>query len=401
MQQKHLSYTSSWLLTLSHNFACSHWGKTLYSMLGNYTESERGTAHTSAAQTADRQTEPHFTNMKQKVFIILLVSGLCTLCSCLSRQYHFVNIEKSWTEAQSYCRKNYNDLATIENQEEMEALVGVVGSGFKGEAWIGLYDDRDSWQWSLAERGFYSEGQTEFRNWASREPNNYNGSEHCVEMYTTGLWNDCCCDDEFNRRPFICYDGGAAQRYILITESKTWREAQSYCRENHTDLASVRNQAENQEIQQIAGEMAVWIGLFRESWKWSDQSSSSYRYWRSGEPNNAGGNEKCGEVWLGYWNDANCELKKAFICSAAEEREKSQECLPATQVRKRFVMRVELRPTSALNMKDSAVSEAILLKIEKKLKEQGMPEFTLRWRRQPNGELFLQRKEDEEKKEGV
>ncbi|KAG9330998.1 hypothetical protein JZ751_021287 [Albula glossodonta] len=112
-------------------------------------------------------------------FICSKCEGLCTLCSCLYHQYHFVNIEKSWTEAQSYCRENYIDLATIDNQEEMEALMGVVGSGYEGEAWIGLYDDRDSWQWSLADRGFYSEGQTEFRNWASVEPNNDGGKQHC------------------------------------------------------------------------------------------------------------------------------------------------------------------------------------------------------------------------------
>ncbi|KAG9331032.1 hypothetical protein JZ751_020415 [Albula glossodonta] len=242
-------------------------------------------------------------------------SRLCTLCSCLSRQYHFVNIERSWTEAQSYCRENYTDLATIDNQEEMEALKGVVGSGYKGQAWIGLYDDRDSWQWSLADRDFYSEGETEFRNWDSGEPNNYGGSEHCVVMRTNGKWNDASSDTK--TQPFICYDGDPAQRYILIKEKKTWREAQSYCREHHTDLASVRNQSENQEIQQTAGEKAVWIGLFRESWKWSDQSSSSYRYWTSEQPNNKGGEENCAVMKVkhdGGWGDQKCSNRHPFIC---------------------------------------------------------------------------------------
>ncbi|KAG9331696.1 hypothetical protein JZ751_018400 [Albula glossodonta] len=211
--------------------------------------------------------------MKQSVFVLLLISGLCTLCSCLSRQYHFVNIEKSWTEAQSYCRENYADLATIDNQEEMEALMGVVNSSYNEDAWIGLYDDRDGWQWSLADRDFYSEGETEFRNWAR----------------------------------------GAAQRYILIKEKKTWREAQSYCREHHTDLASVRNQTENQEIQQTR----INAKQTGESWKWSDQSSSSYHNWRSGEPNNFRRNEGCAEVRFGHsgkWNDRRCDEKQNFIC---------------------------------------------------------------------------------------
>ncbi|KAG9330995.1 hypothetical protein JZ751_021284, partial [Albula glossodonta] len=141
-------------------------------------------------------------------------------------------------------------------------------------------------------------------------------------MRPNGEWDDASCDAR--KGPFICYDGDPAQRYILIKEKMTWREAQSYCREHHTDLASVRNQAENQEIQQTGINAKqtgwVWIGLFKESWKWSDQSSSSYRYWRSGEPNNAGGNEGCAEVRFGHsgkWNDRRCDEKQNFICYGA------------------------------------------------------------------------------------
>uniref|UniRef100_A0A4W6G681 C-type lectin domain-containing protein n=1 Tax=Lates calcarifer TaxID=8187 RepID=A0A4W6G681_LATCA len=68
--------------------------------------------------------------------------------------------------------------------------------------------------------------------------------------------------------------------------------AQSYCRANHTDLASVRNMEENQKIMELLPSgQSVWIGLFRDSWKWSDGSNSSFRYWITGEPN--GGTENC------------------------------------------------------------------------------------------------------------
>ena len=54
--------------------------------------------------------------------------------------------------------------------------------------------------------------------------------------------------------------------FILIGTLMTWTEAQRYCRDRHTDLASVRSKAENQQVKEVVppGELA-WIGLFRDS----------------------------------------------------------------------------------------------------------------------------------------
>ncbi|KAJ8357937.1 hypothetical protein AAFF_G00054300 [Aldrovandia affinis] len=151
--------------------------------------------------------------MKQCVVIVLLISGLCTVFSCLSHQYHFVNIQKSWTEAQSYCRENHTDLATIDDPEEMMALKEAVDSGFDGEAWIGLYDDRDNWQWSLVDNGSYSVGATEFSNWRHGQPNNHDSREHCVRMSHAGTWSDVLCEADCVS---ICYDG----LYMLLHKQR-------------------------------------------------------------------------------------------------------------------------------------------------------------------------------------
>uniref|UniRef100_A0A8B9H7P4 C-type lectin domain-containing protein n=1 Tax=Astyanax mexicanus TaxID=7994 RepID=A0A8B9H7P4_ASTMX len=109
------------------------------------------------------------------------------------------------------------------------------------------------------------------------------------------------------------------REYHFVNESKTWAEAQSYCREMfHTDLASVRNETELQDILRISNGSTVWIGLYRKR-QWSDQSSSTFTYWRpqiipeSAEPDNGIrspgqlGNEHCTAVdHSGYWKDENC-----------------------------------------------------------------------------------------------
>ena len=97
----------------------------------------------------------------------------------------------------------------------------------------------------------------------------------------------------------------------------TWTEAQSYCRQHHTDLASVRNAAENQKVDDVIPTGAAWIGLFRDSWKWSDGSFSSFRDWAPGQPDNYGGKEACVVANLGKdgkWWDGPCYQKRPFVC---------------------------------------------------------------------------------------
>jgi len=59
---------------------------------------------------------------------------------------------------------------------------------FPQRAWIGLYDDMNSWKWSMPD------GNSEYRHWASGEPNNQMIREVCVLMYDSGLWDDRLCD---------------------------------------------------------------------------------------------------------------------------------------------------------------------------------------------------------------
>ncbi|XP_036444645.1 macrophage mannose receptor 1-like [Colossoma macropomum] len=294
------------------------------------------------------------------------------LCYTPSRQYHFVNESKSWTEAQRYCRENYTDLATIENMEEMNRLNSTVNGSYAGLAWIGLYDDLDSWRWSLDDDSFYREGERDFRGWP-HQPDNYNGMELCVYMSSRGEWFDTPCTEIWG---FVCYNSNSST-YVWVSQGKTWAEAQSFCREFYTDLASVRNQTELQQIQRISNGNAVWIGLYRNR-LWSDQSNSAFTYWRpriqsiQTEPDNglysAGqyGNQHCTAADLkhsGQWTDEDCSASFPFICYSG----------PVTG------LRVKVKDTK--NRSGSQIERLVLMQLQDELIRLGLPSnFTLKVR---------------------
>ncbi|KPP58243.1 macrophage mannose receptor 1-like, partial [Scleropages formosus] len=228
---------------------------------------------------------------------------------------------KTWTDAQTYCRNNYFDLATIRDTDDLQNLVNSAPSTYFGQAWIGLFDDVNSWHWSLSDSSFYSTGETSFRNWESGEPDNLGGQEYCAAMTPGGTWDSYSCQE---RLLFICFAENDPNRYIVISLARGWTEAQTYCRKFYTDLVSVRTKAENDKIlQTVLANFVVpkllWIGLFRDSWKWSDLEDSTFRNWDTWEPDNALLYEQCAAVYLlqvdsGGWADQLCDILLPFFC---------------------------------------------------------------------------------------
>ncbi|XP_053332758.1 C-type mannose receptor 2-like [Clarias gariepinus] len=198
--------------------------------------------------------------------------------------------------------------------EEMMKLNNTLKMETVNQAWIGLQrGDTGRWQWSLADQTFHRDEDT-YRNWDSGEEKN-NPDEFCADIATKdGLWYSSTCNTTL---PFVCYgeNNTKSNYYIINNETKTWRDAQTYCRENYIDLVSVRNQTENEKIRNMIQNFSnVWIGLFFDRWKWSDQSNSSFRYWSSNKPS---GGLNCAAVNVSdqlYWSDVNCTENLPFIC---------------------------------------------------------------------------------------
>ncbi|NP_001122059.1 C-type lectin domain-containing protein precursor [Danio rerio] len=246
--------------------------------------------------------------MAQTLYFPLLLIALCSISECVQHHYYYINEGKNWTEAQRYCREKYTDLATIDNMNDMIRLKKSVNDAPVENMWIGpRRTNVYKWHWSSGDPVL-------FLNWTSGEPA---GTNECTVM-NNGQWDNEACN---NTRVFICYNMGRG--LVFVDQEMNWRAAQSYCRQNHIDLVSVRNQNESQQLENFIKDKnsrgsPVWIGLFRDTWQWSDQSNSSFRYWYTGEPNNAGNNEKCtviGAYSQRGWADVACDDRRIpFVC---------------------------------------------------------------------------------------
>ncbi|XP_045926681.1 macrophage mannose receptor 1-like [Micropterus dolomieu] len=246
-------------------------------------------------------------------------SGVSITAVTRTRQFYFEATPLNWTEAQSFCRRVYTDLATIRTSTDAYAILSTTPS-YRGKAWIGLYDD--NWRWSLNDSSFYGEGDTGFRNWAPGHPYLAIG-QNCVLLQNlryfyfyyygySGTWVDVNCNDLFYS---VCYNGSVngTSSFVKVDTPFNWTEAQRYCRENYVDLASIRNRAENDIITKLTAGDDVWIGLHREQ-LWSDGSTSMFQYWVYGQPDSP---EQCVTTMFSYsgrWSDDNCSLTLPFIC---------------------------------------------------------------------------------------
>ncbi|XP_028841880.1 lymphocyte antigen 75-like [Denticeps clupeoides] len=299
--------------------------------------------------------------MAWSTFLALLLAGSCGSAVCL-REYHFVPQLMTWGDAQAFCRQEYTDLVALHGAEDVQLLLST--ADYAGSAWIGLYNDWNVWRWS-----FNDNKSVPYLNWNSGEPNGV--MELCVIMYTSGKWNDYGC---FILSPFACYDEGAPDPYVMVNEAMNWTEAQAYCRAYYTDLVSVMDQAENQKIQRKVTS-TIWTGMFRDGWKWSDQSDRGFKYWADNQPSGSG---KCAVASLGYrgtWSPDTCTSQWPFFCYR--------------DVKLEYRIKIRLASGSSLDPRDPGMNGTVLLQIRQKLQQCGLTEDSrVTWIEQRNGQAL-------------
>ncbi|XP_056605046.1 C-type mannose receptor 2-like [Triplophysa dalaica] len=251
--------------------------------------------------------------MAQMLHFSLLIIALCTLSECIQRRFHYINIEKTWTEAQTYCREKYTDLATVNNMNDLKQLMQTASASHA--VWIGLKrTDVYKWKWSLGD-------PVKYLNWETEPSNNlYN----CAVM-RNGIWHHEDCGQ---RLGFICYN----DELILIKENLSWTEALRYCRENHVDLVSVDSHAFQLLVTEVlhrASTAEVWLGLhyycLMNLWIWVQGEVVCYQNWAKGvqiQLNDCSGEHRAGAVQSGgdhQWISLPRSHKLNFICIKYEK----------------------------------------------------------------------------------
>nr|XP_054604569.1 uncharacterized protein LOC129165427 [Nothobranchius furzeri] len=213
--------------------------------------------------------------MQWSLILLVLMAQSCVI-TCQLHEYLYVGENKSWSEAQRYCRDRHTDLATVSNMADMKRLIRE-SSGNRNEAWIGLRDQTDAnrtWYWSLP-----------------------------------GV--------EFN-------DKKNTTKFVPISFKLKWPEAQRYCSENHTDLVSGWHQTHDPELTTALASLTeerVYAGLFRDTWRWSDGSRSSFRLWNLQFNMDKYNTGQCAMAVFddgGRWKSDNCSVSRPFVCYDGE-----------------------------------------------------------------------------------
>ncbi|KAM7366471.1 hypothetical protein PAMP_015909 [Pampus punctatissimus] len=123
-----------------------------------------------------------------------------------------------------------------------------------------------------------------------------------------------------------CSSTSCSRDYILIHDQpKTWFEAQSYCRNRYTDLATINNvQDMNKVVDKMGNDFSnFWIGLYEDAviWKWSlsdedhyGDDEAEFRKWGKDEPSESI-IPRCAVIqYTGDWKVLDCSLLNVFLC---------------------------------------------------------------------------------------
>ncbi|CAL8386355.1 unnamed protein product [Boreogadus saida] len=182
----------------------------------------------------------------QETILLFCLSGLFLSHHAFPpiKSYYYEDQKLSWTDAQQHCRERNADLATVDNVADLQHLQeSRTGFNYDNDfMWIGLYDDRTRWKWSLGDQD-YKVGQN-YGAWYPGYPYFGSNQYNCTVFSSSGNWLDTSCYSFFGAS--VCFDDKGAN-YIVVQNPMNWYDALQYCRSHYTDLASVPNAGKPKE----------------------------------------------------------------------------------------------------------------------------------------------------------
>ncbi|XP_071507011.1 macrophage mannose receptor 1-like [Diadema antillarum] len=275
--------------------------------------------------------------------ILLLLQPAVVLCQVCATGwslygdncYKVTPDSKNWFEAKLSCENAGGDLAMPTTQDVNDFMLQLLLASSGGSHWIGVHDVN-------GEGDFVFSDATPVTNpfWNAGEPNNAGVGEDCVELISSGLWNDNDC---YVIRPFICerdnditvacdegngWMSANGRCYKYYDTLSTWQDAENYCRDIDGALLSIASEEEQAvaTTQANFGGTTMWIGLSDTSgmYKWSTGEDLTYTNWAPNQPDsrysNSGGN--CVEILdtsnNGEWSTMMCSTTQGFMCERAE-----------------------------------------------------------------------------------
>ncbi|KFQ70858.1 Macrophage mannose receptor 1, partial [Phaethon lepturus] len=260
----------------------------------------------------------------------------------VTETHYQINSESllTWHQARKSCQQQGAELLSVTDLREEMYLLGLTSDmGVNAKLWTGLFSALDSgWRWI---------GGSPFRylNWAPGNPSVESGKICGTFQGRNGKWENQLCDRKLgyicqkrnssldsstiasgDLKPFKCpreWVAYAGHCYRIFRTPKIWKAAQSSCRKEDGDLASIHNIEEYSFTVSQLGykpDDELWIGLndFRVQmyFEWSDGTPVTYTKWHHGEPTHTRNKADCivmkGED--GSWADSACETKLGYVC---------------------------------------------------------------------------------------
>ncbi|KAM3925298.1 hepatic lectin-like [Leptodactylus fuscus] len=105
--------------------------------------------------------------------------------------YYLTIVKADWPKTRNICLKKEADLAVVTSDREQIFLTSYSGVSSSKRFWIGLHDMDEEGTWIWVDGTNFKDS---YKSWKKGEPNDNDGNEDCVHMWSFGEWNDVHCD---------------------------------------------------------------------------------------------------------------------------------------------------------------------------------------------------------------